>query len=54
MIDLTAYVLEPLHQEGACLLYRGTPRCRSDGVCPTLLVVAPVLWLLLYLFIPVH
>src|SRR6266702_1663363 len=42
MIDLAAYVLEPLHQEGACLLSRGQLRGQSVGVVPSLLVVAPV------------
>jgi PAS domain S-box-containing protein len=42
MIDLTAYVLEPLWQDGACLLYRGQPRDRSAGIVPAVLVVAPV------------
>jgi serine/threonine protein kinase len=42
MIDLAAYVLEPLHQDGACLLYRGQLRGRSAGMVPSLLVVAPV------------
>jgi serine/threonine protein kinase len=42
MIDLAAYVLEPLHQEGACLLSRGQLRGRSAGMVPSLLVVAPV------------
>ena len=34
MIDLAAYVLEPLHQDGPCLLYRGTLRCRGAGDHP--------------------
>src|SRR5262245_1893148 len=42
MIDLAAYVLEPLHHEGACLLSRGQLRGRSAGMVPSLLVVAPV------------
>src|SRR6266702_7525748 len=42
MIDLAAYVLEPLHQEGACLLSRGQLRGPSAGMVPSLLVVAPV------------
>ena len=42
MIDLAAYMLEPLHQDGACLLYRGQLRGRSAGMVPSLLVVAPV------------
>src|SRR6185295_2030995 len=42
MIDLAAYVLEPLHQEGACLLYRGQPQTHADTRLPALLVVAPV------------
>src|SRR5262245_11727596 len=42
MIDLAAYVLEPLHQEGACLLSRGQLRGGSAGMVPSLLVVAPV------------
>jgi serine/threonine protein kinase len=42
MIDLAAYVLEPLHQDSACLLYRGQLRSRSAGMVPSLLVVAPV------------
>lgn len=41
MIDLAAYVLEPLWQDGACLLYRGQPRDRSAGIVPAVLVVAP-------------
>jgi len=41
MIDLAAYVLEPLHQEGACILYRGQLRGQSVGMVPSLLVVAP-------------
>ena len=42
MIDLAAYVLEPLHQEGACLLSRGQLRGQSAEMVPSLLVVAPV------------
>src|SRR6266436_8496346 len=42
MIDLAAYVLEPLHQEGACILSRGQLRGRSAEMVPSLLVVAPV------------
>src|SRR5262244_4647303 len=42
MIDLAAYGLEPLHQEGACLLSRGQLRGRRAGMVPSLLVVAPV------------
>src|SRR5262244_3259564 len=42
MIDLAAYGLEPLHQEGACILYRGQLRGQSVGMVPSLLVVAPV------------
>ena len=42
MIDLAAYVLEPLRQEGACLLYRGQPQGRRAGRVPAVLVVAPV------------
>ena len=42
MIDLAAYVLEPLHQEGACLLSRGQPQDRRTGRVPAVLVVAPV------------
>src|SRR4029077_1828987 len=42
MIDLAAYVLEPLHQDGACLLSRGQLRGQSAGMVPSLLVVAPV------------
>ena len=42
MIALAAYVLEPLRQDGECILYRGHPRCRSAGGVPALLVVAPV------------
>src|SRR5215467_7350981 len=42
MIDLAAYVLEPLHQEGACLLSRGQLRGPRAGMVPALLVVAPV------------
>src|SRR6266581_136953 len=42
MINLAAYVLEPLHQEGACLLSRGQLRGRSAGGLPAVLVVAPV------------
>jgi hypothetical protein len=41
MIDLAAYVLEPLWQEGACILYRGQPRGRRAGMIPAVLVVAP-------------
>ena len=41
MIDLAAYRLEPLHQEGACLLSRGQLRGQSAGMFPALLVVAP-------------
>src|SRR5437867_8722688 len=39
MIDLAAYVLEPLHQDGACILYRGQLRGRSAEMVPSLLVV---------------
>ena len=42
MIDLAAYVLEPLWQDGACLLSRGQPRGRRAGLVPAVLVVAPV------------
>src|SRR5262245_36702475 len=42
MIDLAAYGLEPLHQEGACLLSRGQLRGPRAGRLPSLLVVAPV------------
>ena len=42
MIDLAAYVLEPLWQEGACLLSRGQLRGQSAAMVPSLLVVAPV------------
>src|SRR5215510_11397014 len=42
MIDLAAYVLEPLHQEGACLLARGQPQTHTATHLPALLVVAPV------------
>src|SRR5262245_53566519 len=42
MIDLAAYVLEPLHHEGACLLSRGQLRGQRAGMIPALLVVAPV------------
>jgi serine/threonine protein kinase len=42
MIDLAAYGLEPLHQEGACLLSRGQLQGRSAEMVPALLVVAPV------------
>ena len=42
MIDLAAYVLEPLHQEGACVLSRGQLRGQRAGMVPSLLVVAPV------------
>ena len=40
MIDLAAYMLEPLWQEGACLLYRGQLRRRRAGRVSTLLLVA--------------
>src|SRR5215467_5780811 len=42
MIDLAAYGLELLHQEGACLLSRGQLRGQSVGMVSSLLVVAPV------------
>src|SRR5262249_25082448 len=42
MIDLATYVLEPLHQEGACLLSRGQLQGQRAGMVPSLLVVAPV------------
>ena len=42
MIDLGTYVLEPLHQEGACVLYRGQPQTPTATPLPALLVVAPV------------
>src|SRR5262245_3321737 len=42
MIDLAAYVLEPLHQDGVCLLSRGQLRGRRAEMVPALLVVAPV------------
>src|SRR5215468_4332200 len=41
MIDLAAYGLEPLHQDGACLLSRGQLRGQRAGMVPSLLVVAP-------------
>src|SRR4030095_9230223 len=42
MIDLGTYVLDPLHQEGACLLSRGQLRGQRAEMVPALLVVAPV------------
>src|SRR5262245_23902642 len=42
MIDLAAYVLEPLHQDGVCVLSRGQLRGQRAGMVPSLLVVAPV------------
>jgi len=42
MIDLAAYVLEPLHHDGACVLYRGQPQTHTATHLPALLVVAPV------------
>jgi serine/threonine protein kinase len=42
MIDLATYVLEPLHHEGAYLLYRGQPQTHTATHLPALLVVAPV------------
>ena len=42
VIDLADYVLEPLHQDGACLLYRGQAQTHTDTRLPSLLVVAPV------------
>src|SRR5215831_6858551 len=42
MIDLAIYGLEPLHQEGACLLSRGQLRGQSVEMVSSLLVVAPV------------
>jgi hypothetical protein len=42
MIDLAAYVLEPLHQEGAYRRSRGQPQDRRAGRVPAVLVVAPL------------
>src|SRR5262249_4363180 len=42
MIDLATYVLEPLHQEGGCLLARCQPQTHTATHLPALLVVAPV------------
>src|SRR5499427_4184633 len=42
MIDLAAYVLEPLYQEGACLLSRGQLQSQRAGMDSSLLVVTPV------------
>src|SRR5215831_3987823 len=42
MIDLAAYVLEPLYQEGACLLSRGQLWGQRAGMVFALLVVVLV------------
>ena len=42
MIDLAAYVLEPLWQDGTCRLSRGQHPTPTETRRPSLLVVAPV------------
>ena len=42
MIDLADCTLEALHQDGACILYRGVRASPTDGGLTRVLVVAPV------------
>src|SRR5262249_61189879 len=42
VMDLAAYLLEPLRQDGEFILYRGQPRRQTEGVLPPVLVMAPV------------
>ena len=41
-MELSAYLLETLREDGELILYRGQPQRRMDGVLPPILVVAPV------------
>jgi len=41
VIDLSAYRLAPLRQDGELILYRGVHDSPPDGVPPSVLVVAP-------------
>ncbi|HEV7802111.1 MAG TPA: AAA family ATPase, partial [Burkholderiales bacterium] len=40
-MDLSGYMLEPLHEDGERILYRGMHAGRADAVLPSVLVVAP-------------
>jgi hypothetical protein len=42
VMDLADYTLEALHQDGACILYRGVRASPTDGGLTRVLVVAPV------------
>src|SRR5215471_1356906 len=42
VMDLAAYLLEPLRQDGEFILYRGQPRRQTERVLPPVLVMAPV------------
>src|SRR5438874_337551 len=42
VMELSAYLLETLREDGELILYRGQPQRRMDGVLPPILVVAPV------------
>ena len=40
-MDLSGYTLEPLYTDGELILYRGVHARPADGLCPSVLVVAP-------------
>src|SRR5499426_1265043 len=42
VMELSAYLLETLREDGEFILHRGEHRSRTDGVPPSILVVAPV------------
>src|SRR5262245_48580066 len=42
VMELSAYRLEMLREDGELILYRGQPRSQRDGVLPPVLVLAPV------------
>src|SRR5215510_12307355 len=42
VMELAAYLLETLREDGEFILYRGQHRSRTDGGLPPILVVAPV------------
>src|SRR5215831_8481268 len=42
VMELSAYLLETLREDGEFILHRGQPQSRLDGVLPPILVVEPV------------
>src|SRR5215831_4283295 len=42
VMELSAYLLETLREDGEFILHRGQPQSRMDGILPPILVVAPI------------